>query len=30
MADGTADHYTVHTDEETVGAALVDLGLIEG
>ena len=30
MADGTAYHYTVHTDEETVGAALVDLGLIEG
>ena len=26
MADGTAYHYTVHTDEETVGAALVDLG----
>ena len=30
MADGTAYHYTVHTDEETVGAALVALGLIEG
>ena len=28
MADGTAYHYTVHTDEETVGAALVDLGLL--
>ena len=30
MADGTAYHYTVHTDEETVGAALVALGLIDG
>ena len=30
MADGTAYHYTVHTDEETVGAARVALGLIDG
>ena len=29
MADGTAYHYTVHTDEETVGAALVALGLAD-
>ena len=29
-ADGTARHFRVQTDEETVGAALVALGLIEG
>lgn len=30
FADGTSSVYTVSTDEETVGAALQKLGLIEG
>lgn len=29
-ADGTSRHFRVQTDEETVGAALAALGLIEG
>ena len=30
MVDGTEYTYTVHTDEETVGAALLALGFIDG
>ena len=30
MTDGTAYNYTIQTDAETVGQALLDLGLIDG
>lgn len=30
MADGTSYHYTVNTDQASLGKALMDLGLIEG
>lgn len=30
MSDGTSYHYTVNTDQELLGKALLDLGLIEG
>ena len=30
LADGSVTNYLIHTDKETVGAALLELGLIEG